>query len=173
MGMLHRLAEEHHSTYAHHRLGCIYHGLWPPSGPVVEKSAKQAISHYRVTAEMPIESLLNCPACKAKPLGMLCPFDCTSKLGQVSESSYNLACLAAVAGAQDEAFEWLAKAVATGFDKRRRRDAGRRARERRLPPRVRRAAQEDARQEADRPEVSGNNISGKRRGPVTDGVIDR
>ena len=53
MGMLHRLAEEHHSTYAHHRLGCIYHSLWPPSGPVVEKSAKQAISHYRVTAEMP------------------------------------------------------------------------------------------------------------------------
>jgi len=117
MGMLHRLAEEHHSTYAHHRLGCIYHGLWPPSGPVVEKSAKQAISHYRVTAEMPTESLLNCPACKAKPLGMLCPFDCTSKLGQVSESSYNLACLAAVAGAQDEALEWLAKAVATGFNK--------------------------------------------------------
>ena len=64
-----------------------------------------------------VESLLNCPACKAKPLGMLCPFDCTSKLGQVSESSYNLACLAAVAGAQDEALEWLAKAVATGFNK--------------------------------------------------------
>lgn len=107
----HILAEEQ-SVYANHRLGCIYHGLWPPAGPIVKQDLDLAATHFARSAS---DANLNTTCQRFGRSSSPHCQNCTAQRHMCSESRYNLACLAAVQGAPDEALEWLAKAVAAGF----------------------------------------------------------
>ena len=99
---------------AQYRLGCIYHNMWPDSGPIVPKDLAKAAKLYALPASDDIcEALLRCTH-GGKACGRC---DCRERLTECHISRYNLACLASLRGEASEAFEWLSKAVDAGLER--------------------------------------------------------